>query len=115
MNIEFTTVSAAADEDTLTDALVRQADYYEADRVLTPIKIGITGSAVIDDMEALDLYYGKEYIGSYEVTTIGVVVPLEARDMKDISPVKSVKWKDLRLFCREAPTTNQLHVRIVTR
>ncbi len=114
MNIEFTSVSAAADEDLITDSLVRTKSWWVEDQTVTPVMIGITGSAVIDDMEAVELYYGKDFIGAYEVTTIGVVNPLEARDMKTIMPRRSVKLKDLKLFCREAPTTNQLHIRILT-
>ncbi len=115
LNIEFTTLTLAADEEMLTESGIRDNDWWAEDKIVVPTHIGVVGSAVIDDMEAVELFYGSTFIGNFEATTIGVVMPLEARDMKVISPQRSVKLKDLKLYCREAPTTNQLSVRIVTR
>ncbi|MBA7544619.1 hypothetical protein ES705_36980 [subsurface metagenome] len=111
LNIEVESVSLAADEEILKESGYRGLDTYDGDRYVIPKQIGITGSAVINDMKAIEVFYGKDYIGSYNVTTVGVVLPLRD-DMKAILGNRAVKLDDLKLFCREAPTTNQLYVRI---
>ena len=111
LNIEVESVSLAADEEIIEESGYRDLDVYDGDMVVIPKEIGITGSAVINDMKAVELFYGKDFIGSYNASTIGVKLPLR-EDMKVILGERAVKLDDLKLFCREAPTTNQLYVRI---
>lgn len=111
LNIEVESVSLAADEEIIEESGYRKLDIYDGDLVVIPKEIGLTGSAVIDDMKAVEVFYGKDFIGSYNVTTIGVKVPLRD-DMKVILGNRAVELKDLKVFCREAPTTNQLYLRI---
>ena len=111
LNIEVESVSLAADEEIIEESGYRGLDIYDGDLVVIPKEIGITGSAVINDMKGVELFYGKDFIGTYNATTIGVKLPLR-EDMKVILGERSVKLEDLKVFCREAPTTNQLYVRI---
>ena len=111
LNIEIESVSLAANEEIITESGYRSLDIYDGDMVVIPKSIGITGSAAINDMKAVEVFYGKDFIGSYNATTIGVKLPLR-EDMKVILGERAVKLEDLKLFCREAPTTNQLYVRI---
>ena len=111
MNIEVESVSLSADEEIIEESGYRKLDIYDGDTMVIPKEIGITGSAVINDMKGVELFYGKDYIGTYNATTIGVKLPLK-EDMKVILGERAVALEDLKLFCREAPTTNQLYVRI---
>ena len=111
LNIEIESVSIETDEEILTESGFRDLDVYDGDMFVIPKEIGITGSAVIDDMKAMELFFGKDYIGSYNATTIGVKLPLR-EDMKVIFGNRAVKLDDIKLFCRETPTTNELNVRI---
>ena len=111
MNIELESASVEADEEIITESGYRKLDIYDGDMVVIPKEIGITGSAVINDMKGVEVFYGKDFIGTYNVTTVGVKVPVR-EDMKVILGERAVKLEDLKLFCRETPTTNQLYVRI---
>ncbi|MBA7546011.1 hypothetical protein ES705_38393 [subsurface metagenome] len=111
LNIEVESKTIAADEEILTESGYRDLDIYDGDRYVIPKQIGITGSAVINDMQAVEIFYGKDFVGQYNISTIGVALPLK-EDMKVIIGNRAVKLDDLKLFCREAPTTNQVYVRI---
>ncbi|MBA7545792.1 hypothetical protein ES705_38168 [subsurface metagenome] len=111
LNIEIESISLAADEEIIKESGYRDLDIYDGDMVVIPKQIGVTGSAVLNDMKAVELFYGKSFIGNYNVTTVGVKMPLRD-DMKSILGNRAVKLEDLKLFCREAPITNQLYIRI---
>lgn len=93
---------------------MRDLDTWDENRTVVPVAVGFTGSAVIGDMEPLELFYGINFMGYYYLTTIGVKVPLKD-DMKTLKEQLPVKLKDLKVFCREAPTTNQIYWRIDTK
>lgn len=82
----------------------------DEDQEIVIHKIGYTGSAVLRDHKAR-LYFGSVYGGLFTPTTIGVVVPLEARDILDYRmprEARSTTWKNLKLLANEAPTANQV-------
>lgn len=47
-------------------------------------RIGVVGSAVLGDA-SLDVYYGDHYVGTFFPTTIGVVIPVDSKDMIPVS------------------------------
>ena len=71
-------------------------------------RIGVVGSAVLQDAE-VQLFYGSNFVGNFKPTTIGVVVPLDARDMM---PVVDADFcpagESLNLFISDAPATNPI-------
>lgn len=111
ITLEGVTVSLADGEDAITDALLREADEYNGQQMVTPRRIGIVGSAVLRDCY-VNMFAGNEFIMRKYPTTIGVVVPLEARDMFPVTKLVTCKLQDLKLKAVGAPTTNQLAFRI---
>jgi len=73
-------------------------------------RIGVVGSAVLQDAE-VQLFYGSNFVGNFQPTTIGVVVPLDARDMM---PVVDADYcpagESINVFVSDAPATNPLVV-----
>ena len=76
-------------------------------------KIGVTGSAAAGDF-GFDLYAGGHYLGSYMNTTLGVVVPLEARDLVAI-PSEDIIGANVSLIgiINDAAATNPVIVTIL--
>lgn len=69
-------------------------------------RIGVTGSAVLGDAE-LQLFYGSVFVGNFRPTTIGVVMPLDARDMIPVVDDNiCMPGESLNLFVSDAGATN---------
>ena len=73
-------------------------------------RIGVVGSAVLQDAE-VQLFYGSVFVGNFKPTTIGVVVPLDARDMMPVVDDNICNaGESLNLFVSDAPATNPIVV-----
>lgn len=76
-------------------------------------RIGVVGSAVLGD-SSLDLFYGSTYIGTFFPTTIGVVLPLEARDFVGVDPtIVCEPAEPINLLVSDVGVTNVMRATLV--
>jgi hypothetical protein len=69
-------------------------------------RIGVVGSAVLRDA-SVDLFFGDTYIGTYFPTTIGVVIPVDSKDMINVQTEYALEPNEpLNLIVSKISVTN---------